>query len=158
METTLFFFYKLYLNYANIAWTSTKKSKLEAFYRLQKYAAHINFKDKFTSANHILYKLSNESVWNEHISGFMYLCRNGNTPSIFTHIYTLKRINKYTTTSKNILFKPLCKKNLSKFKLSYHGPHLWNIFIAPNNDLLEAVTIRIFKIQFKKIIVASTKY
>ena len=74
----------------------------------------------------------------------MYLCKNGNTPSIFKHIYTLKPINKYTTRSKNILFKPLCKKNL------------WNRFIAPNNDLLEAVTIHIFKIRLKKIIFAST--
>ena len=87
---------------------------------------------------------------------FMYLCKNGNTPSIFKHIYTLKPINKYTTRSKNILFKTLCKKNFAKFKLSYRGPHLWNKFIAPNNDLLEAVTIHIFKIRLKKIIFAST--
>ena len=86
---------------------------------------------------------------------FMYLCKNGSTPSIFKHIYTLKPINKYKTRSKNILFKPLGKKNLAKFKLSYHGPHLWNKFIAPNNDLLEAVTIHIFKIRFKKVIFAS---
>ena len=54
------------------------------------------------------------------------------------------------------MFKPLCKKNFAKFKLSYHGPHLWNKFIAPNNDLLEAVTIHIFKIRLKKIIFASS--
>ena len=87
---------------------------------------------------------------------FMYLCKNGNTPSIFKHIYTLKSINKYTARSKNILFKPLCKKNFAKFKLSYHGPHLWHKFIAPNNDLLEAVTIYIFKIRLKKVIFAPT--
>ena len=87
---------------------------------------------------------------------FMCLCKNGNTPSIFKHIYTLKPINKYTTRSKNILLKPLCKKNFAKFKLSHRGPHLWNKFIAPNNDLLEAVTIHIFKIRLKKIIFAST--
>ena len=87
---------------------------------------------------------------------FMYLCKNGNTPSIFNHIYTLKPINKYTTRSKNALFKPLCKKNFAKFKLTYCGPHSWNKFIAPNDDLLEAVTINIFKIRLKKIIFAST--
>ena len=87
---------------------------------------------------------------------FMYLCKNGDTPSIFKHIYTLKPINKYTTRSKNILFKPLCKKNFAKFKLSYCGPHLWDKCIAPNNDLLEAVTILMFKLRFKKIIFAST--
>ena len=73
---------------------------------------------------------------------FMYHCKIENTPSIFKHIYTLKPINKYTTRSKNILFKPLYKKNFVKCKLSYHGPQLWNKFIAPNNDLLEALTIQ----------------
>ena len=87
---------------------------------------------------------------------FMYICKNGNTPSMFKHIYTLKPINKYRTRSRNILFKPLCKKNFAKFKWSYRGPHLWNKFIVPNNDLLEAVTIHIFKIQLKKIIFAFT--
>ena len=87
---------------------------------------------------------------------FMYLCQNGNTPSIFKHIYALKPFNKYTTRSKNILLKPLCKKNFAKLKLTYRGPHLQNKFIAPNNDLLEAVTIHIFKIPLTKIIFAST--
>ena len=84
---------------------------------------------------------------------FMYLCKNGNTPSVFKHIYTLKPINKYITRSKNILFKPLCKKNFAKVKLSCGGPHLWNKFIAPNNDPLEAATIHI---RLKKITFAST--
>ena len=87
---------------------------------------------------------------------FMYLCKNGNTLSIFKHIYKLKAINKYTTRSKNVLFKPLCKKNFAKFKLSYRVPHVWNKFISSNNDLLEAVIIHIFKIRLKKIIFAST--
>ena len=77
----------------------------------------------------------------------MYLCENGNTPSI----YTLKPINKYTIRSKNVLFKPICKKNFSKCKLSYHGPRLWNIFITPNNELSEAVTKNMFKIRLKRL-------
>ena len=85
----------------------------------------------------------------------MYLCRNGNTPSTFKHIYN-KPINEYTTRTENILLKPLCKKNFAQFKLSYCGPHLWNKSVARNNDLLEAVTIHIFKIQLKKIIFVST--
>ena len=86
---------------------------------------------------------------------FQYLCKNGNTPSIFKHIYTLKTINKYTARSKNSLLKLLCKKNFAKFKLRYRAPYLWNKFISQNNDLLEAVTIHIFKILSNKIIFAS---
>ena len=50
---------------------------------------------------------------------FMYLSKNGNTPSIFKHIYTLKPISKYTKRSENILFKPLCRKNFAKYKLAF---------------------------------------
>ena len=136
------------------------KSKLKALYRHQKHLARIiNFKDKFTYAKPLLEQINEMTLYEMNIFQtlcFMYLCKNGNTPSIFKHIYTLKPINKYTTRSKNILFKPLCKKNFAKFKLRYGGPDLWNNFIVPNNDLLEAVTIHIFKIRLKKIIFAST--
>ena len=57
---------------------------------------------------------------------FMYFCKNGNTPLIFNHIYTVKLINKRTIKSKNVLSKPLCKKNFAKFKLIHGGPQLWN--------------------------------
>ena len=81
----------------------------------------------------------------------MHLCKNGNTPSIFNHIYTLKPTNKYTTRSKNILLEPLCKKNFTKCKLSYHGPHLWKNFIAPNNDNNKHIIIQLKNIIFASI-------
>ena len=160
LQKQLYFsFLNFYLDYANIAWASTNKIKVQALYHHQKHAARtINFKGKFTSANPLLEQINAKTVYKMNIFQtlcFMYLCKNGNTPSIFKHIYKLKPFNKYTTKSKNILFKPLCKKNFAKFKLSYRGPDLWNEAIAPNNDLLEAVTIHIFKILLKKIIFAS---
>ena len=118
-----FSFINGYLNFANMVWASANKSKLQALYRHQKHAAGIiNFKDKLTSAQPLLEQINPMTVYEMNISQtlcFMYLCKNENTPSIFKHIYTLKPINKYTTRSKNILFKPLCKKNFAKFKLSY---------------------------------------
>ena len=47
------------------------------------------------------------------------------------------------------MFKLLYKKNFGKFKLNYRRPILWYKFIDPNNDLLEAETINIFKIWLK---------
>ena len=57
---------------------------------------------------------------------FTYLCKNGNTPLVFKHIYTLKPNNKRTIKSKNVLFKALCKKNFEKRKLIHGEPHLLN--------------------------------
>ena len=86
----------------------------------------IKFKDKFTFAKSLLEQINAIAVREMNMLQtlcFNYLCKNGNTPSIFKHIYTLKLINKYTTRSKNIFFKPLRKKNFAKFKLSYRKPH-----------------------------------
>ena len=116
-----FSFINCYLKYANIASASTNKSKLQALYRHQKHAARIiNFKDKFTSAKPLLEQINATAVYEINIFQtlcFMYLFKNGNTPSIFKHIYTLKPVSKYTARSKNTLFKPLCKKNFA-IKLS----------------------------------------
>ena len=78
--------------------------------------------------------------WTYFWHSIIYFRKNGNTPSIFKHIYMLKPINKYPTRSKIFLSKPLYKK---KFKLRYCVLHLWNNFIDLNNNLLEAVITRI---------------
>ena len=44
-----------YVNYANIAWVSTSKSKLERLYRFQKHAARvIHHKDRYTHTSPLL--------------------------------------------------------------------------------------------------------
>ena len=86
-----FSFINCYLNYANIAWASTNKSKLQALYRHQKHAARIiNFKDKFTSAKPLLEQINAMTVYEMNIFQtlcFMYLCKNGKAMSIFKHLY-----------------------------------------------------------------------
>ena len=53
-----FSFINCYLNYANMAWASTNKNKLQVPYHHQKHAARlVNFKDKFLSAKPHLKKL-----------------------------------------------------------------------------------------------------
>ena len=78
-----FSFINCYLNYANIAWASTNKSKLQALYRHQKHAARIiNFKDKFTFAKPLFQQINAMTVYEMNIFQtlcFMYLCKNGNT-------------------------------------------------------------------------------
>ena len=53
-----FSFIHSYLNYGNIVWASTNKSKLEVLFRRQKHATRvIYFKDKFTHANSLMQQL-----------------------------------------------------------------------------------------------------
>ena len=60
LQKQLYFsFINCYLNYANIAWAITNKSKLQALYHHQKHAARmINFKDKFASAKPLLEQIN----------------------------------------------------------------------------------------------------
>ena len=82
-----FYFINCYLNYANIVWASTNNSKLQALYRHQKHAARIiYFKGKFTSTKPLLQQINVMAVYEMNIFQtlcFMYLCKSGNTPSIF---------------------------------------------------------------------------
>ena len=58
-----FSFTNCYLNYANIAWASTNKNKLQVLYDHQKHATRItNFKDKFISAKTLLEQINAMTV------------------------------------------------------------------------------------------------
>ena len=58
LKQLYFSFIHCYLNYANIAWASTYKSKLGGLYHHQKHAARIiNFKDIFTLDQPLLHDM-----------------------------------------------------------------------------------------------------
>ena len=70
-----FSFVNCYLNYANIAWVSANKSKLQALYSHQKHAARIiNFKDKFTSAKPLLEQINTMTVYEVDIFRHSAVC------------------------------------------------------------------------------------
>ena len=76
LKQLYFSFIHCHLNYANIAWASTYKSKLEGFYRHQKHAARIiNFKDRFTDAQPLLHNMKALNIFQInlfHIIFFMF--------------------------------------------------------------------------------------
>ena len=128
---------------------SQYKSKLQTLYCHQKHAARIiNFRDKFTHAKPLCEQTNTFTVYEMNIHQalcFMCLCKNGNASSNFQNVFKLRSNNKYKTTPADLLLKPLCKKSFTKFKLNYLGPHLWNHFIALDNNLFEVQPIEIFK-------------
>ena len=85
-----------YVNYANIAWTSTSKSKLERLYRCQKHAARvICHKDRYTHASPLLHDMKDFKLNIFNILCFMYECKQNLNPSVFRNIFTHRTKTKY---------------------------------------------------------------
>ena len=79
LKQLYFSFIHNYVNYANIAWASTNKSKLQRFYRCQKHAARIIYhKDWYTHASRLLNYMKALNVFQLNffnILCFMYKCK-----------------------------------------------------------------------------------
>ena len=125
-----FSFIHCHLNYANTAWASTYKSKLEELYHHQKHAKHIiNFRDRFTHAQPILHNMNALTIFQInlfHIILFMFKCKKKIAPPISHNPFTPILENKYNNSSRGKLTKPFYRKKLTQFNIDYRGAHLWN--------------------------------
>ena len=103
LKQLYFSFIHCYLNYANIVWSSTYKSKLEGLYCHQKHAARlINFKDKFTNAQLLLLGVKALYIFQINlfcIIYFMFKCKEKIARPFFHSLFTPKSENKYNIRS-----------------------------------------------------------
>ena len=118
-----FAFIQSYLQYANIAWASTHKSKLNQIFRHQKHAIRIiNFKNRYTHAKALLEETKALSIYKINLFSILcllYKCKNKKSPSIMQDLYTLKPVNKYVLRSKELIQKPACKTKFGQFCINY---------------------------------------
>ena len=94
-----FSFIHSYVNYANIAWASTSKSKLERLYHCQKHAARVIYhNDRYTHASPLLNDMKALNVFKLnifHVLCFMYKCKQNLNPPVFRNIFTQRTKTKY---------------------------------------------------------------
>jgi hypothetical protein len=130
LKQLYFSFIHSYINYANIAWASTHKTKLGKLYCCQKHATRvINFKDKMTIAKPLLENMKSLTVYELNVFNVLcivYKAKHKLCPPIFNDIYTLKPINKYTLRNEGLLFEQTIHTDLSKFCINYRATHLLN--------------------------------
>ena len=119
-----------YLNYANIAKTSTCATKLKRVYLKQKHAVCIVFnKDKITRSKPFFENLNALNVYEiniyQHLK-FMYKFINNQIPSIFSDF--IKRADhKYPKNfSQSSFYLKRYSLNSTKYSISTCGPKLWN--------------------------------
>ena len=117
-----FFFHSCHLNYANIAWASTYKSKLEAIYLHQKHVARmINFKDRFTHLQPLLHDMKALNIFQInlfHMIFFTFKCKLKIAPPIFQNLFRPKPENKYNIRSKIKLTKPFYGEHVPSLTLT----------------------------------------
>ena len=93
-----FSFVYSYLNYANIAWGSTQKTKLSTLYRQQTHAIRLlSFKDQFTHSRPLFKEIDVLNIYEINIfniSCLMFKCKNKACPKAFKNLFYLKPKNK----------------------------------------------------------------
>ena len=147
-----FSFIHCHLNYANIAWASTYKSKLEGLYHHQKHATRIiNFKERFTQP--LLHNIKALNIFQInlfHIIFFMFKCKKKITPPIFHNLFMPKPENKYNIRSPGKLKESFYRKKSTQFNIDYRGPPLWNELGHDNFRSLDSLPL--FRKKIKEFI------
>ena len=149
-----FSFVHSYLNYTNLAWGSTLKTKLSTLYRQQKHSIRLlSFKDQFTHSRPLFKEIGALNIYVINVFNILCLmvkCKNKACPKAFENLFTLKPKNKYQLKRSCTLLAPFCKSKFSQLCINYRGPHLWNtIVLSQNTDLEQSTTLKIFKEKLK---------
>ena len=133
------------MNYANIAWASAYKSKLEGLHRHQKHAARIiNFKDRFTHAQPLLHNMNTLNIFQRNLFNiifFLFKCKKKIAPSVFHNLFTPVPENKNNIRFRGKLTKPFHRKKCTQFNIDYRGPHLWNELAHDNFRTLDSLLL-----------------
>ena len=75
---------------------------------------------------------------------FMFKCNLNITPEVFSDLFRVKQVDKYTMRSQGQLIEPFKRTKISQFSITYRGPHLWSKVIA-NSKMSELTTLSSFK-------------
>ena len=123
LRSIYFSFIHSYINYANIAWASTNKTKLKKLFGKQKQAARIIFiQDRFTHARPLLKTLSALSFYEINLLQvllFMHKIKTNSSSRIFLHQF--QTINHATGYSRNNFKEPKRETNYAKYCINARG-------------------------------------
>ena len=155
MINLYFSFIHTYINYGNVAWASTTKTKLKKIYSQQKQAIKAVFNEDILSPSKELFtELKALNIYKLNIFQnlqFIFKTRNGINPEIFSdkfqnieHIYP-------TRYSENNYYIPKTNRNFLKFAISSRAPSLWNKIVP--SYMKDIDSLPLFKSKLKDFLV-----
>ena len=159
LNQLFFSFIHSYVNYANIAWVSNSKSKIECLDRCQKHAARVIYrKDWYAHAIPLLHDMKALNVFKLSIFNilcFMYKCKHNLNPAVFCNIFTHRTKTKYALRNEYSIQELLCRTNFSQYCILYRGLYLWNkIVISKNLTFGDSDSLQAFKCGLKRFLLS----
>ena len=128
MINLYFSFIHTYINYGNIAWASTTKTKLKKIYSQQKQAIKTVFNEDILSPSKELFnELRTLNVYKLNIFQnlvFIFKTRNGINPDIFSNKFQNIEHKYPTRFSDNNYYVPQTRRNFLRFAISSRAPSL----------------------------------
>ena len=161
-KTMISLYYTLvypYLNYCNIAWSSTYPSNLNRIHLLQKRVVRIIANADYRAHTAPLFrKLKILDVFNVNsflIASFMYSYHNQLLPDNFHRLFLTNRdIHNYNTRQVIDYRSHHCRTNIKQFTILYQGPKIWN---SLPRKLLTSPSISVFKKAIKQYLIENRK-
>ena len=145
IKSLYFSYIHSYLNYANIAWASTQKTKLNRIYIKQKHAVRIIFnKDKLSHSRPLLKTLNALNIYQLNIYqnlSFMHRLNNNNIPKIFTESIEKPKHIYPTKFSQTNFVSQSFSLSQRKYSISVRGPKLWNEFLQKEEKEIQSYTL-----------------
>ena len=131
LKNLYFSFIHSYLNYGNIVWASTSRTKLKKLTSKQKQALRIVY-NEYTDIKEIMVGMK--------VLNFMFRIKTNTAPCIFEKQYTEIQHRYSTRFSKNSFVESQLVYSQTKFSVSSRGPRLWNKLLDQQQKSLDRET------------------
>ena len=145
-----FSFINIYISYANIAWASTFKIKLQGILKKQKHAAGITFHtNRFDHSRPLLKALNVYQINLIQTLKFMHKTKYGINPRIFLPKFREVDHQYSTTFSRNSFYFKRSACKTTSFAITLRGPTIWNNFLSQHEKSIPHLLSFLKQIKFK---------
>ena len=148
-----FSFIHIYISYANIAWTSTFKTKLQGILKNQKHAARITFlANRFDHSRPLSKEMKALNVYQINLIQtltFMHKTKYGINPRIFLPKFREVDQQYPTRFSQSSFYYKRFACKTTSFAITLRGPTIWNIFLSQHEKSILHMLSFLKQIKFK---------